>query len=508
MPISTLRRTLPAIALSSAALLSASMAFADKSDDTLRVALQIEIANLDTYYDSAGSVSLLSRHIWDSLTYIDPVTSELVPLLAESYSFPDETTMELMLRKGVTFHDGSAFDADDVIYTLDWITNPENGAKTIADRDWIESFEKVDDHTVRIHMTAPNAMAARFLTSFPIYPTDIYAENRAGAMNITPIGTGPYMVASMETGSSYTLERSDSYFADGPKGTPAIKTLLVRIIPDPSTQIAEILSGGLDWIYKVPADQASEMSGYDGLVVSSVASSRLFYMVMDAAGRNGEDSPYQSRLVRQAISHAIDRQGMVDAFVGGGAAVQDAFCFSDDFGCPHDAVTYDYDPDKARALLAEAGYPDGFSTNLSGWRDRPYVEAIQNFLGEVGINAEINYVKLAPLKEEWFAGERPLIYGSIGSQVADVGNFVPEFFGLTDRDLARDGEVAGWLEEANMTTDVEARRELLHMALRKVAEEAYALPLFSDNMNYVASDDLEFVTDSGGNPHFYMAHWK
>ena len=197
MPISTLRRTLPAIALSSAALLSASMAFADKSDDTLRVALQIEIANLDTYYDSAGSVSLLSRHIWDSLTYIDPVTSELVPLLAESYSFPDETTMELMLRKGVTFHDGSAFDADDVIYTLDWITNPENGAKTIADRDWIESFEKVDDHTVRIHMTAPNAMAARFLTSFPIYPTDIYAENGAGAMNITPIGTGPYMVASM-----------------------------------------------------------------------------------------------------------------------------------------------------------------------------------------------------------------------------------------------------------------------------------------------------------------------
>jgi peptide/nickel transport system substrate-binding protein len=79
---------------------------------------------------------------------------------------------------------------------------------------------------------------------------------------------------------------------------------------------------------------------------------------------------------------------------------------------------------------------------------------------------------------------------------------------LTSRDLAQDSEVAGWIKQANMTTDVEARRELLHMALRKVAAEAYALPLFSDNMNYAASGDLEFVTDAGGNPHFYLAHWK
>ena len=79
---------------------------------------------------------------------------------------------------------------------------------------------------------------------------------------------------------------------------------------------------------------------------------------------------------------------------------------------------------------------------------------------------------------------------------------------MTDLDLVRDSELAGWLVEANMTTDVEARRELLHKALRKVASESYALPLFSDNMNYVASGELDFVTDAGGNPHFYMAHWK
>lgn len=503
-----LRIALAAFAISLAGIMPVAPAFADKSDDTLRVALQIEIANLDTYYDSAGSVSLLSRHIWDSLAYIDPATSELVPLLAESYSFPNDKTLDLTLRQGVTFHDGSAFDADDVVYTLNWITNPDSKVKTIADRKWIGSVEKIDANHVRIHMTAPNAMALRFLTSFPIYPSGIYDVDGVAAMNIHPIGTGPYKVASMETGNEYVLERNNAYFAGGPKATPAIKTLLVRIIPDGSTQIAEIVSGGLDWIYKVPADQASEMAGYNGLVVSSEATSRLFYILMDAAGRNGEDSPYKNILVRQAIAHAIDRQAMVDAFVKGSAQVQDAFCFSGDFGCPQDTVRYDYDPAKARTLLAEAGYPDGFETNLSGWRDRPYVEAIMNFLGEVGIKAEINYVKLAPLKEEWFAGQRPLIYGSIGSQVADVGNFVPAFFGLTSRDLAQDSEVAGWIKQANMTTDVEARRELLHMALRKVAAEAYALPLFSDNMNYAASGDLEFVTDAGGNPHFYLAHWK
>lgn len=503
-----LKSTLAALALSAVGFMPAAPAFADKANDTLRIALQIEIANLDAYYDSAGSVSLLSRHIWDSLSYIDPESSELMPLLAESWEFPDEKTLDLTLREGVTFHDGSAFDADDVIYTLNWITNPESKVKTIADRKWIESVEKVDSTHVRIHMTAPNAMALRFLTSFPIYPSGIYDADGVAAMNLHPIGTGPYKVASFETGKEYVLERNEAYFAGGPKSTPAIKSLVVRIIPDPSTQIAEILSGGLDWIYKVPSDQAPEMEGYNGLVVTSEPTSRLFYMVMDAAGRSGDDSPYKNKLVRQAISHAIDRQGMVDAFVKGAAQVQNAFCFSKDFGCPQDAVQYDYNPEKARALLAEAGYPDGFSTNLSGWRDRPYVEAIQNFLADVGIKAEINYVKLAPLKEEWFAGQRPLIYGSIGSQVADVANFVPEFFGMTDRDLARDSEVADWLSQANLTNDVQARRELLNKALRKVAEEAYALPLFSDNMNFVSSGDLEFVTDAGGNPHFYLAHWK
>lgn len=496
------------IGLSALMVGPAAEVMADKANDTLRAALQIEIANLDTYYDSAGSVSLLSKHIWDSLTYIDPETSELLPLLAKAISFPDATTMEITLRKDVKFHDGSAFDADDVIYTLNWIKNPNNGAKTFADRKWIGSIEKLDSHNIRIQMTAPTAMAQRFLTSFPIYPQGIYDANGTGAMNVTPIGTGPYKVESFEPGSTYNLLRNDAYFADGPKGSPAIGKLEIRVIPDPSTQIAEILSGGLDWIYKVPTDQAKELSGRDGLVVEGKPTSRLFYMVMDAAGRTDEDSPYRNMLVRKAIAHAVDRQAMVDAFVGGGSEVQHAFCFSSDFGCPKDVVKYDYDPEKARALLAEAGYPNGFKTNLSGWRDRAYVEALQNFLADVGIEAEINYVKLAPLKKEWFAGERPLIYGSIGSPVADVGNFVPEFFGKTSRDLAQDDEVASFLNQAAITTDFQTRRELLEKALRKVARQAYALPLFSDNMNYVMSTDLDFVSDGGGNPHFYKARWK
>ena len=498
-----------ALALAAATSLAASVATVPAqvhaASDTVRAAFQIEIASLDNYYDTAGSVTVMSRHIWDALFYIEPETSDLEPALAESYRFVDDTTLEITLRRGVKFHNGQELTADDVVYTLNWIRNPDNAVRTITSPKFIANVEKVDTYSLRIKMDSPTALALRFLSVFPIYPADTYA-NGQGAMNQTPIGTGPFRVVSAEPGREYTLQRFEDHYADSPKGQPQIQTLSVRIIPEPSTQLAELISGGIDWIYAFGTDQVANLARSKNIDVGGVATSRMMYIVMDAAGRAG--SPFADIRVRQALAHAVDRRAIVDALVQGGAQPLDAFCYPQDFGCPSDVTTYAYDPDRARALLAEAGYPDGFEITLSAWRDKPIVEAIMGFLAEVGIKADLNYAKLAPLRKQWEAGELPLVYGSIGSQLSDVGNFVPTFFGLTSRDLARDEQVAEWLSLANSANDEAVRRDYDHKALRRIAEQAYALPLFSDNTNFAVQSGLIVPIDSIGMPHFYRARWQ
>ena len=496
------------LAVALTGLMTAPVVLADSADNTVHAALSIEIASLDNYYDTAGSVTLLSRQIWDALFYIEPDTAELTHALAASHSYIDDTTLEIELRQGVLFHDGRELTADDVVYTLNWIRNPDNAVRTITSPRFISSVERIDDYRLRIVMEKPTALALRFLSVFPIYPAGTYDELGEAAMNTNPVGTGPFRVTSVEPGREYVLERFEDHYADSPKGAAQIETLVVRIIPETGTQIAELMSGGIDWMYGFGADQAENLSRVPDVEVGSVATSRMMYMVMDAAGRTGPDSPFANVLVRQAVAHAIDRPTVVAALVQGDARALDAFCYPDNFGCPAEVTSYPYDPERARALLAEAGYPDGFSTTISAWRDRPIVEAVMGYLGEVGIETELNFSKLAPLREQWEAGALPVVYGSIGSQLSDVGNFVPTFFGMSARDLARDEQVAEWLRLGNAATDPEVRRNYSHMALQRIAEQAYAVPLFSDNLNFATTSGLTVPIDSTGMPHFYRALWE
>jgi peptide/nickel transport system substrate-binding protein len=496
------------LAVALTGMMAAPVAIAGSEDSTIRAALTIEIANLDNYYDTAGSATLMSRQIWDALFYIEPETSELKHALAASHTYVDDTTLEIELRRGVLFHDGRELKADDVVYTLNWIRNSDNGVRTITSPGFISEVERIDDYRVRISMKSTTALALRFLSVFPIYPAGTYDTIGEAAMNTNPVGTGPFKVTSVQPGQEYVLQRFENHYADSPKGAAQVENLIVRIIPEPSTQLAELVSGGIDWIYAFGADQVENLGRSPNIEVGGVATSRMMYMVLDAAGRTGPDSPFANILVRQAVAHAVDRPTLVAALVQGGAQALDAFCYPDNFGCPADVVTYDYDPDRARALLAEAGYPNGFSTTISAWRDRPIVEAVMGFLSEVGITTDLNFSNLAPLREQWEAGTLPVVYGSIGSQLSDVGNFVPTFFGLTARDLAQDEQVAEWLKLGNASTDPEVRRNYSHLALQRIAEQAYAVPLFSDNTNFAVTRGLTVPIDSTGMPHFYRARWQ
>src|SRR5262249_34696634 len=160
-------------------------------------------------------------------------------------------------------------------------------------------------------LKAPFPAALEYLSgTIPIYPHEYYARVGPQGMSRQPIGTGPYKVAAAEPGKSFTLIRNDAYFAGSPKGKPAIGKIVQRTIAEMPTQIAELLTGNIDWIWQVPSDQAQKLSEMPGFTVRSAETMRIGYVGFDAAGRSG-DTPVKNLKVRQAIAHAIDRAAIV-----------------------------------------------------------------------------------------------------------------------------------------------------------------------------------------------------
>lgn len=187
-------------------------AWADKSDDTLRVAFTKELENVDSYFNSSREGVVLQRAVWDGLIYRDPITNEYKGNLASEWEWIDDTTIEFKLREGVTFHDGSEFTADDVVFTVNYVADEANGVKTQRNVNWMQSAEKIDDFTVRIKLKENFPAAIEFLSGpVSIYPSDYYAEVGPEGMGLKPVGTGPYKVVSVTPGQHFVLERNEGY---------------------------------------------------------------------------------------------------------------------------------------------------------------------------------------------------------------------------------------------------------------------------------------------------------
>src|SRR5262245_49376473 len=229
--------TFRALALGAAlALAGASGALAGKANDTLVWATSTEMGSLDLYYGNQREVLILAYAQCDTLVHRDPVSNEYKPLLAESWTWTDPTTLDLTLRKGVKFHDGRAFGAEDVAYTLNEVSKPDSAMQFRAIIDWIKNVEVIAPDKVRIHAKAPTPAALEYLSgTTPIYPRGHYdnAPSVSGADGkarrdfgaVKPMCTGPYILKDHKAGQSVTLVKNPNYFTGGPKGTPKIGTI-------------------------------------------------------------------------------------------------------------------------------------------------------------------------------------------------------------------------------------------------------------------------------------------
>lgn len=488
----------------------ATAAGADAEDNTLRIGFNAMPENTNPLHDSSREGQILQRHIYDALIYIDPYTFELRPGLAESWTVIDDLTIEFTIRDGVMFHDGSEFTVDDAVWNINHFANWEENELALSTRfNWLEGAERVDDRTFRLVANRVNPIGLIRVGFWPMMSAAYYeAEGRDG-VSLRPMGTGPYRVVEHEPGQQMVLEAFDNYYADSPKGTPSIETLIIRAIPDDETRVAELLVGNLDWDFSLSLDQVAAFEGNPDLTVEAGDTFRVGYLQIDAAGRSGNEALTDVR-VRQAIAHAIDRGAIAQAFYGlDPDAYLRNFCHPTNFGCLQDVPQFEYDPERARALLAEAGYADGFEVTLTASDARPDLDAIAAYLGEVGIDVSINIAPLATVRDMQTNGELQLSFGGYGGpQLGDVEGTWPAFFTGGARDYAMDEELMAMIEESQQTVDREARMAIFEELAPYLAEQVYILPLNNWSRQYVWNSDLSFDVSPDELPRFYLMSWN
>ena len=488
-------------------LLAGVPASAQKAQDTLRIAWRDAVPNVDPYYNSIRTGLVVAHQAWDTLIYRDPETFQLKPLLATSWRYVDDTTLEFELRSGVKFHDGSPFSADDVVYTVSTIL-ADKQVSVPSNFSFIEGAEKVDDTHVRIKLKRVFPAALEYFSMvLPIYPK-AYRERVGGEYSKMPVGTGPYRITKVDGATQIDMKRNDSYF-DSPKGKPAIKRLMIKQVADATGELTAILGNQADWIWQFSPDQLDNIAKMPTLQALRNESMRVGYLNLDSAGRTG-DSPLTNPKVRQAIMHAVDRPTMARQFMPGGSRVLDAPCFPTQFGCDQGVATrYEYDPAKSKALLAEAGYPNGFETEIVGYLLPQWQGAIQNYLGAVGIHAKLSQLQVGAVVQRSIEGKNPLELGSWGSySINDTSAFLPYFFTGGGQDYARDAELQALVQEGGSSTDPDKRRAAYSAAIKRITERAYFLPLFTFVTTYATVRTLNFKTFGDELPRFYLASWK
>ena len=485
-------------------------AMAQKSADTLRIAMRDALPNIDPYFNNLRTGVIMHHHGWDALVYRNPDTFKLEPLLATEWKTPDATTIDFTLRAGVKFHDGSTLSADDVVYTLNLIADPNSKVSTPANYSWIDKAEKTGELSVRVKLKRPNPAALEYFAMvIPIYPKAYREKVGPEAYNKAPVGAGPYKMVKVEPGVSIDFEAFDGYWASSPK-KPTIKKISVRFVPDASTEMTELLAGRVDWIWNMNPDQFEGVNRMPNLQAVRKETMRIGYLSLDAAGRTGADNPMTKVQVRQAVWHAIDRQAIADKLVTGGSRVPSAPCFPPQFGCDGEvAVLYDHNPAKAKQLLAEAGYPNGLDVELTTYMLPQWAAAVQNYLQAVGIRAKINHMQVQPVTQRAKAGELRMYFGSWGSfSINDVSAILPNFFDGGADDYARDPDVIKWMAEGGSSNDADVRRKAYSAAVHRITERAYWMPLFTTVTTYGHAKALDFTPYPDELPRFFLSKWK
>ncbi len=487
------------------------LASASPEDDMMTVAFERVMLTLDSYATSERLALILAHNWGDTLIHRNPETGDFEPHLATSWRFIDPQTLEVDLRTDVTFHNGEAFGPDDVQATLEYVRdNIETlpGTRVLA---WLDGVDIIDEDTVHIRASAVTPTMLETLALVAVmYPADYLAEVGGEGIGSTPVGTGPYAFVS-SSDNTLTFEAFADYFG-GAKGQPSIGNLVIRTIPEESSRIAALRTGEIDIARSgsISPDQVATLRGNVRAEAADIL--RVWYFQMDTLGTSGTDVFTDVR-VRQAVNHAINRDEIVNVLLNGFGTVIDTPCNPVQFGCdPAAATVYEYDPERALELLAEAGYPDGFSVDMFGYRDQQVAQAIQGYLAQVGIDTELQWFggQYDVVSQRQGAGETASFFGSWGSSsIYDASAIMNIFFEDDGTYAFTESEALDTaLETALETVDLEQRRTLYAQAIDEITSQAYWVPLYAGRVVAGVSEALEWSPSSDEIERYYLASWR
>ncbi len=436
----------------------AATAFAAQAKDDITIAMQLEPPHLDPTSAAAQAIdSVLYTNVFEGLTRFMGDGS-VVPGLAESWEISDDGTVYTFnLRDGVTFHDGTTMDAEDVKFSLDRARTEDSTNAQKGLFAGITDVTVVDPTTVQVTLDAPNGM---FLFNMAWGDAVIVAPESIENIKQQPVGTGAYTFSEWVQGDQITLTRNDNYWGDA----PAIASATFKFISDPTAAFAAVMAEDVDVFTGFPAPENLPQFEADPRFQVLVGSTEGETIL----STNNKQAPFDNTLVRQAVAHAIDRQAIIDgAMFGYGTPIGTHFA-------PHNPAYVDltgdsaFDPDRAKALLAEAGLPDGFETTLHlppPSYARRGGEIIAAQLAEVGIEAEIINVEWAQWLETVFRGKNFGLTIVSHTEPMDIGIYAnPDYYFQYDNP-----EFQALMDTLNKTTDPEARAALMGDAQRIIA---------------------------------------
>ena len=416
---------------------------------------------------------------------------KLVPGLAESWKPLDDTTWEFKLRKGVKFHNGEDFDAEAVKFTIDRIIDPAANAPTLSYIRTVSSVEVVDPYTLRIKTDGPDPLLPTRMSRYPTYvvPPKYVKEVGNDDFARKPVGTGPYEFVEFIPDQRVVLQANADYW----RGTPSIGKVTWRAIPDDTARVTALLTGDADFIESVPVDLTpiiEDSADADLVLVKNGGLTVYLGLVM-------KEAPLDDLKVRQALDAAIDRKSIVDNILRGMATPKGTQVGPADFGYL-DIPPTPYDPDKAKKLLAEAGYPDGFSIKMESthryMKDSEVAQAIAQQFGDVGVRVDQEVLAWSVYTQEV---PRPgpiymLGWGSTQTLAADAAVYA----------IMRSGEpystvelpeLDALLDESRKIVDPAARKKVLEEIQTVAAEKVPLLTLYQEDALYGKAKDVAFA---------------
>ena len=485
----------------------------------LTIGLASEPSSIDPHFHNLGPNNAVARVIFDRLIMPDD-KQQLRPGLAVSWNPIDDTTWEFKLRKGVKFHDGSPFTADDVVFTFQRAPNVEGSPSSFGTYLKGKEITRIDDHTVHIKTERPYPLMPNDMSTFSI------VSRKHGEGATTPdynsgkvtIGTGAYKFVEFLPGDRIVLERNENYWGDKPEWT---KVTMKAIKSGPS-RVAALLAGDVDLIAQTPTPDIERLKKDPNLTLSQGISNRVIYLHLDhdrasspfAKGKDGGDiqNPLQDQRVRMAISQAINRDAIVSRVMEGIAIKAGQLLPEGFFGRSANLQPVAYDPKQAKRNLSEAGYGDGFKLTIHGPNDRyindaKIAEAVAQMLTRVGIQTDVVtmprsvYFKRASRGGPDGTPEFSFILVGWGSGTGEASSPLKSLihtydksrgFGASNRGRYSNAKVDTLIEDALATVDDAKRQALLAEATEIAIGDGAIIPLHYQVNTWAARKGIKY----------------